>query len=51
MADEVRMPSGMGGIVRYEGDSKLKIKPYWIVVGIVLAIIFEVMLRVFWKTA
>lgn len=49
MADEIRMPSGMGGIVRYEGDSKIKIKPYFIIVAIILVIAFEVLLRVVLK--
>jgi len=49
MADDVRMPSGMGGIVRYEGDSKVKINPAFIVVAIILVIVFEVMLRAFIK--
>jgi len=49
MADEIRMPSGMGGIVRYEGDSKIKIKPTFIIMAIVLVVVFEILLKVFWK--
>lgn len=51
MAEQIRMPSGMGGIVRYDSESKVKIKPAIIIVFIVLVVIFEILLKIFWKTA
>jgi preprotein translocase subunit Sec61beta len=48
MADEgIRMPSGMGGLMRYfdEYSSKIQIKPLHVVFLIVLFIVFEMILR------
>lgn len=50
MAQEnIRMPSGTGGLVNYydEYKSKLQIKPAHVVGFIILAIVFEIALRAF----
>ena len=47
MADnKIRMPSGMGGLVRYfdEYKSKLEIKPAHVVALIILVILIEIFL-------
>ena len=45
--DRISMPSGMGGLVRYfdEYKSKIRIKPAYIVLAVVLFIFLEVALR------
>ena len=45
--EKMRMPSGMGGLVRYdeEGLSKIKFKPGVVVFLIVLIIILEFLLH------
>ena len=45
--DNVRMPSGMGGLVRYFDDYKSKIdfRPHWVVVLIIAVIIIEMVLH------
>lgn len=47
MADKIRMPSGMGGLVRYFDDYKSRIEfgPAMVIVMIVLVIIFEIVLH------
>ena len=48
MADEqVRMPSGMGGLVRYFDDykSKINFKPIVVVIAIIVVIIIEFLLH------
>ncbi|MFH0831305.1 MAG: preprotein translocase subunit Sec61beta [archaeon] len=50
MAQEnIRMPSGTGGLVNYydEYKSKLQIKPAHVVMFIILAVVFEIALRAF----
>jgi preprotein translocase subunit Sec61beta len=49
MADnQVRLPSGMGGLVRYNEDaSKVEIKPEYLVSVIAVVIIIEILLHVF----
>jgi len=49
MADNViSMPSGMGGLTRYfdEFQSKIQLKPSYVVIMIVLFIAFELILKV-----
>lgn len=45
--EQVRLPSGMGGLVRYFDDykSKIEFKPEVLVVVIVLVIIAEILLH------
>jgi len=48
MADnQIRMPSGMGGITRYfdEYTSKIQIKPAYVIVLIAAVILFEIVVR------
>jgi len=47
MADQIRMPSGMGGITRYfdEYTSKIQIKPATVVILIAAFILFEIVVR------
>jgi preprotein translocase subunit Sec61beta len=47
MADQVRMPSGMGGLVRYFDDykSKIEIRPEIILILIGLVIVIEYVLH------
>lgn len=49
MADQISMPSGMGGLTRYfdEFQSKIQLKPSHIVIIIVLFIAFEVGIKMF----
>ena len=49
MSDQISMPSGMGGLTRYfdEFQSKLQIKPAYVVLMILLFIAFEIGLRSF----
>lgn len=46
----INMPGGFGGLMRYneEYDSKLKIKPIWVVGLIILIVLFIIALNVFW---
>jgi preprotein translocase subunit Sec61beta len=47
MADELRIPSSGGGIVRYsdEDSSKVKIKPIHVVAALIVVIVLELFLR------
>lgn len=47
MADEARMPSGSGGLVRYfdEYKSKIQMKPEHVIIICGLAVAFEIILR------
>jgi len=47
MADNLNVPSGMGGLIRYneEYESKLKLKPEHVIILIVLVIIFVAVLK------
>ena len=49
MADKIRMPSGMGGLVRYFDDvkSKLTFKPGLIIVLCVVVIIIMIILHLY----
>ena len=51
MADEgrVQLPSGMGGLVRYFDDykSKIEIRPEVVVATIVIVIMAEILLKIF----
>ena len=49
MAENVNIPSGMGGLVRYseESESKIKLKPNHVIIMIILIIIFVLILNVF----
>ena len=45
--DKVRMPSGMGGLVRYFDDykSKIEFRPHWVIALIIIVIIIEILLH------
>lgn len=47
--DKIRMPSGMGGLVRYFDDykSKIEFKPEYVVGATLLVIIIEILLHSF----
>jgi len=49
MADnQIRLPSGMGGLVRYNEDSsKVEVKPEYLVALIAVVIIIEILLHTF----
>lgn len=49
MADTISMPSGMGGLTRYfdEFQSRLQIKPAYVVLMILAFIAFEIAIRSF----
>ena len=49
--NKINIPSGFGGIVRYneEYESKLKLKPEHIILMIILVIVFVIALKIFWK--
>ena len=49
MADQISMPSGMGGLTRYfdEFQSKIQLKPVHVVILIVAFIAFEVIIKMF----
>ena len=49
----VSMPGGFGGLMRYneEYDSKLKIKPAWVIGFIILLIILIIVLNIFFPIA
>ena len=50
MASEgISMPSGFGGLLRYneEYPSKFKMKPEYVIVFVILVIAFSVCLRIF----
>ena len=49
MADQISMPSGMGGLTRYfdEFQSKIQLKPSHVVILIVLFIAIELGLKMF----
>lgn len=50
MADKINVPASFGGLVRYneEYESKLKLKPEHVVIFIILAIVFTLILKIFW---
>ena len=45
--EKVKMPSGMGGLVRYFDDykSKIEFKPEHVIIAIVVVIIAEILLH------
>ena len=47
MAEQMRMPSGMGGLVRYFDDykSKIEFRPEYVILFVVLVIIIEYLLH------
>lgn len=49
--DRIRMPTGSGGLVRYydEYHSKFQIKPIYVMLLILLTIIFEISLKIFFS--
>lgn len=53
MADRINVPSSMGGLVRYneEYESKLKLKPEYVIIFIILVIVFTAVLKIFWPFA
>lgn len=46
----ISMPGGFGGLMRYneEYNSKLKIKPGWVIGFIILLVLFIIVLNIFW---
>jgi len=48
MAEQISMPSGMGGLTRYfeEFQSKVQLKPVHVVVLIALFVAFEVIIKI-----
>lgn len=48
MADQISMPSGMGGLTRYfeEYKSKIQLKPSHVIILIVLFIAFEIAIKI-----
>ena len=53
MPENINMPAGFGGLMRYKEEykSKLKIKPAYIVIFILLVIIFVTVLKIFFPLA
>lgn len=49
MADQINMPSGFGGLVRYheEYPSKIKLDPKHVIIFIILIILMVACLRIF----
>ena len=49
MAEQVNMPAGFGGLLRYKEEypSKLMLKPVHVIVFIILIIVFSIILRIF----
>ena len=49
MGDQISMPSGMGGLTRYfdEFQSRIQIKPAYVVLMIIVFIAFEIALKSF----
>ena len=49
MSDRMSMPSGMGGLLRYDEEypSKLMLKPSHVIIFIVLIVLFSISLRIF----
>ena len=47
MSEQIRMPSGMGGLVRYFDDykSKIEFKPEYIIAFVILVVIIEYLLH------
>ena len=53
MANPISMPSGSGGLMRYnqEYNSKLKLKPSYVVLLIIAIIAFVAVLKIFFPIA
>lgn len=53
MADKINIPSGFGGLLRYDEEykSKFMLKPTHVIVFIVAVIIFVTVLKIFWPIA
>ena len=49
MAESINMPSGFGGLLRYneEYSSKFMLKPEHVVMFIIFVLLFSVVLRIF----
>lgn len=49
MADRMNMPSGMGGLLRYDEEypSKIMLKPTHVIIFIVLIVLFSQSLKIF----
>jgi len=49
MANEINMPSAFGGLTRYneEYDSKIKLKPEYLIVFLALIVVFRIALSWF----
>lgn len=50
MADNVNMPSGIGGLTRFnvESHSKFKLTPVHVILFIIGVIVFSSILKIFW---
>jgi len=48
-SDSINMPGGFGGLMRYneEYNSRLKIKPAWVIGFIIFIILFVIALNIF----
>jgi preprotein translocase subunit Sec61beta len=53
MAEELSMPGGFGGLMRYkeEYDSKFKFSPSHVILMIVVVIVFVAILKIFFPLA
>lgn len=53
MAEQLSMPAGFGGLMRYneEYESKYKLEPMHVIALIIIVIAFVVMLNLFWPIA
>ena len=47
MAEQIRMPSSGGGLVRYFDDykSKIRFRPHYVVVAIILVLVLQALLH------
>ncbi len=50
MAEQINMPSGFGGLIRYneEYESKFKLEPIHVIGLAALIILFVIALHIFW---
>ncbi|MCX8159108.1 MAG: preprotein translocase subunit Sec61beta [Candidatus Pacearchaeota archaeon] len=54
MASEgIRMPGGMGGLMRYdeEHESKFKLSPVAVIVFVILITLFVLAMKIFWPVS
>jgi preprotein translocase subunit Sec61beta len=53
MPDKISMPSGFGGLLRYDQEykSKFKLKPEHVIVFVVAIVVFYLVLKIFFPIA